>query len=118
MRNSVVLVVLGITKLLKMVINYASMNHEDFIMKGIKMLHIKIDRRVLDLGYTPEDATHYLECRHCIGNSCKIYYMDCVILNEMKDGRLKVLVFGDRYWKDTKHIQKIRYVEAWKVKKL
>lgn len=25
--------------------------------------------------------------------------MDCIPLKEMPDGRLKVLVFGDRYWK-------------------
>ncbi|KPB90078.1 Uncharacterized protein AC502_1876 [Pseudomonas syringae pv. maculicola] len=33
----------------------------------------------------------------------------------MPDGRVKVLVFGERNWKGREHISRIRYVEAYKV---
>jgi len=36
--------------------------------------------------------------------------MKCVKIKDMKGGRAKVLVFGDRYWKDTDHKKRIRYV--------
>jgi hypothetical protein len=34
----------------------------------------------------------------------------------MADGRLKVLVFGDRNWKSREHLSRIRYVEAGRVR--
>ena len=65
---------------------------------------------------TAENATHLLKCRHCIGPNCKDYYMPCHILKSMPDGRLKVAAFGDRYWKDTEHICKVRYVNSNRVR--
>lgn len=62
------------------------------------------------------EPTHLLECSHCIGKSRKEYTMKCLILKEMPDGkRLKLLVFGDMFWKDTLHIQKTRYVDKARV---
>lgn len=62
-----------------------------------------------------ENATHFLSCRHAIGSGGKYYQMRCHILKTMPDGRLKLRVYGDRYWKGTDHIVKIRYVESYKV---
>jgi hypothetical protein len=61
------------------------------------------------------DATHLLECRHCIGKNCKDYYMLCKPLKTMPDGRLKLVVFGERHWKNKEHIKSIRYVAAHRV---
>lgn len=41
--------------------------------------------------------------------------MRCHVLKDMGDGRLKLLVFGDRNWKHRDHISRIRYVEADRV---
>jgi len=62
-----------------------------------------------------EDATHKLRCRHAIGRSGLDYYMDCIILREMPNDRLKILVFGERYWKHYKDKRKIRYVDRYRV---
>lgn len=63
---------------------------------------------------THGNATHLLECRHCIGQSCKTYLLRCHVLKTMADGRLKVLVFGNM-WKGSELVQRVRYVENWKV---
>ena len=63
-----------------------------------------------------KSPTHLLQCSHCIGNYRNEYTMKCLILKEMPDGkRVKLLVFGAMYWKDTDHIQKIRYVNKSRV---
>ena len=61
------------------------------------------------------DATHLLRCRHCIGRSCKEYFMACIPLDKPKNGKLKVLVFGDRNWAGRDDRKRVRYVEEWKV---
>lgn len=66
---------------------------------------------------TVENSTHLLKCRHCVGSNCKTYYMPCQILKTMPNGRLKLAVFGDRYWKNKDHICRIRYVDANRVRK-
>ena len=43
--------------------------------------------------------------------------MKAEVLKDMGDGRLKVRVFGDLYWKNTEHKHRIRYVEAWRVRR-
>ena len=63
-----------------------------------------------------KDATHRLSCRHAIGLSGLDYYMDCIILKRMPNYRLKILVFGDRYWKRDKDKKRIRYVDESRVK--
>lgn len=64
---------------------------------------------------TAANATHHLICRH-VCRWTKTYAMRCHILKAMPDGRLKVLVFGDRNWKDRDHMSRVRYVAAGKVK--
>ena len=59
---------------------------------------------------TAENATHLLSCAHAVGLSRVNYTMRCHILKNMEDGRIKILVFGERYWKNKEHISQIRYV--------
>ena len=62
-----------------------------------------------------KDATHKLSCRHAIGLSGLNYCMDCIILKEMPDNRLKILVFGERYWKGYDDKKQVRYVDRHRV---
>lgn len=64
---------------------------------------------------TAENATHLLLCRHAVGRNGKDYVMRCHVLKTMPDGRLKLRVYGERYWKDTEHKVSVRYVEPWRV---
>ena len=66
--------------------------------------------------YTIKDATHLLKCKHCIGSRCNDYLMEAIILGHLKNGKVKVLVFGDRNWKGRDNVKKIRYVDAIKLK--
>lgn len=63
------------------------------------------------------EATHKLKCRHVIGHGVTEYTMPCLILKTMDDGRLKVLVFGERNWKRDSEKQRVRYVPARRVVK-
>ena len=65
--------------------------------------------------YKRKDCTHILFCRHCIGPNCREYTMPCILLKKMKDGRLKVLVFGDRNWSYDLEKKRIRYIAAYRV---
>ncbi len=66
--------------------------------------------------YNRTDATHNLHCRHCINpKNVREYYMDCIILKELPNNRLKILVFGDRYWKGHDDKKQIRYVDSYRV---
>jgi len=67
--------------------------------------------------YKRKDCTHVLSCTHCIGRNYLTYTMDCIPLKEMNNGRIKIVVFGDRYWKGNLEKNRIRYVESWRVKK-
>lgn len=64
---------------------------------------------------THSDATHLLSCRHCVGSNCRDYYMRCLFVKDMGDGRAKVIVFGDRYWQNTEHVRRVRYVPKWRL---
>lgn len=57
-------------------------------------------------------TTHFLECKHCIGNRCKKYVMACNILGVTKNGKIKIEVFGERNWKNKEDKRQIRYVES------
>lgn len=66
---------------------------------------------------TYENATHLLQCAHQVGwrkgmipNARREYTMRCHILKDMGDGRIKILVFGERNWKGKEHISHVRYV--------
>ena len=65
--------------------------------------------------YSVHDATHYLQCRHQICSNGWDYEMPCIPLGRTKRGRVKVLVFGSRYWMGTEHIKRIRYVSSGRV---
>lgn len=68
-------------------------------------------------NYRVEDATHTLDCCHCIGSNHKHYIMLCTLLPS-KSKKAKVVVFGHRNWKDTGHIKRVRYVDRWRLKKI
>jgi len=61
--------------------------------------------------YTIDDATHELECSHCLGRARTNYTMPCVLLGYTDTGNAKVQVFGDRYWRGRSHISRVRYVK-------
>lgn len=63
-----------------------------------------------------KDATHRLSCSHVFCRKSKInYYMDCIILKDMPNNRLKILVFGERCIKGHDDKKQIRYVDKWRV---
>lgn len=63
------------------------------------------------------NATHLLACVQAIGNSRKSYMMPCHIVKKMQDGRLKIRVYGERYWNDERKDKiSIRYVDANRVR--
>lgn len=64
---------------------------------------------------TADNATHMLQCSHAIGCRVKHFKMRCHILKSMPDGRLKVQVYGERFWKDKDHIVNVRYVQPSRV---
>ena len=65
--------------------------------------------------YKIKDATHKLICRHCCGRNYFEYYMKCIILKKMPNNRLKIIVFGDRYWKRDILKKRTRYVDCYRV---
>lgn len=69
-------------------------------------------------AYTISDSTHYLACSHCIGKNCNYYVMKCLILKTTKTGQKKILVFGERNWKNKEHIKNIRYVDKNRLTKI
>lgn len=63
-------------------------------------------------SFERKDATHKFMCRHAIGRNGFNYWMYCIPLGKTtKSGKVKCLVFGDRNWKDTDHIKRIRYID-------
>ena len=65
--------------------------------------------------YKRKDATHNLACSHCISPNRMEYYMDCIVLKDMPNNRLKILVFGDRYWKGHDDKKRVKYVDSYRV---
>lgn len=65
-----------------------------------------------------QNATHLLKCRHAIGQSGRTYFMRCHVLKKMPDGRLKLQVYGKRYWRDQCDAIKTRYVNPDRVQKI
>jgi hypothetical protein len=66
---------------------------------------------------THSDATHVLSCKHCIGKHCMNYYMKCIVIAECKSS-VKILVFGERNWKNKEHVKRVRYVNRNKISKI
>ena len=56
-----------------------------------------------------------LICRHVNGRAITNYTMNCEVMKTMPDGRLKIKVYGERFWRDRKDKIKIRYVDADRV---
>jgi len=64
-----------------------------------------------------KDATHKLSCSHAFNEKSRYdYWMDCIVLKEMPNNKLKILGFGDRNWKRHDDKQRIRYVDKFRVK--
>ena len=64
-----------------------------------------------------KDSTHVLSCRHAFNQKSGYdYRMDCIILKKMPNDRLKILVFGDRYWRGYDDKKQIRYVDRSRIK--
>lgn len=68
--------------------------------------------------YNVDQATHALACAHQQGRSRKNYYMKCIRLGETRSGKVKVVVFGNLFWRDTEHIKSVRYVEPYRLVRL
>ena len=68
-----------------------------------------------------EIFTHWLSCRHCIGeNHSKEYSMRCNVLGYTKKS-IKLEVIGERYWKGYDNKKRIRYLpknESWRLHKV
>jgi len=61
-------------------------------------------------SYDISQATHKLQCAHCIGRQRHNYTMPCIVMGKTKSHKLKIVVFGDRYWKNTDHVKRVKYV--------
>ena len=57
-----------------------------------------------EVELTAKNATHELICQH-VCRWTKTYAMACHVLKTMPDGRLKLLVFGERVAADRKLTQ-------------
>ncbi|MBA7584825.1 hypothetical protein ES695_00965 [Candidatus Atribacteria bacterium 1244-E10-H5-B2] len=79
---------------------------------GIKSI---ISKAYID-SLRSKDATHKLSCSHAFNEKSRYdYYMDCIILKEMPNDRLKILVFGERNRKGYDDKKQIRYVDRYRV---
>ncbi len=68
---------------------------------------------------TAADATHYIECRHCLnGKSCYEYTMRCLPLCQTKSGYTKIILFGDRASASRQDKKSIRYIKSYRLKHL
>lgn len=67
---------------------------------------------------TYDNATHLIDCAHAIGRNRREYQMRCHVLGKTKSGKVKVLVFGDRDWKGSDRLSRIRYVFPYRISKL
>ena len=66
--------------------------------------------------FNADDFTHWLLCRHCVSaRSCTEYEMKCILVKRTVSGKAKIIVFGDRNWKDKDHIKRVRYVDFNKI---
>lgn len=62
---------------------------------------------------TYDNAQHLLKCVHFYGRGRYDYLMPCHVLKTMPNQRLKVRVFGNRFFKDD--TSRVRYVESYRV---
>ncbi len=64
---------------------------------------------------TVKDATHFLRCRQAFGRNGRDYTMLCKPLKNMPDGKMKIVVFGERQWNGKDHLKRLRYVHSSKL---
>ena len=62
--------------------------------------------------------THYIECRHQIGRNGYDYTMRCALLGMTKSGNAKILLFGERAWKNFANKRSIRYIAFSRLREL
>lgn len=60
-------------------------------------------------------GTCLLRCSHNLGGTERPYNMNCDIVRPMADGRLKIKVYGERYWRDRYDKVSYRYVEPGRI---
>lgn len=77
-------------------------------------------RIIPDDVQVPDDwkKVHYLNCLHQLNHKSEIHYqMFCNVLKTMPDGRLKIEVFGYRYffYESSRNKKRVRYVDAGRV---
>jgi len=64
------------------------------------------------------NATHLLSCIHAFGKTEKHYTMRCHLLKEMSGDRVKIQVYGERYWANKEGVVRTRYVDKSRVKQI
>lgn len=62
---------------------------------------------------TYDNAPYLLKCVHFYGRGGTEYLMPCDVLKAMPNQRLKVRVFGNRFFKDD--TSRVRYVDSHRV---
>lgn len=81
--------------------------------KTIEKIREELSSKSIDKKGQP---THLLSCRHAFNVKSGLdYFMKCKILKKMPGQRLKIVVFGDRYWNYNKDKRYIRYVDSSRV---
>jgi len=66
-----------------------------------------------------EKPTHMYRCRHSFGSgNGRVYYMQCILIKITKNGKAKILLFGERYWKRENKKRSIRYVSQHRLSKI
>lgn len=69
--------------------------------------------------YHSKDATHELFCTHkCCRNATRYYTTKCIPISKTKSGKIKIVVFGDKFWGPDDRHKRIRYVLPQKIKKI
>ncbi|MBA7552585.1 hypothetical protein ES705_45154 [subsurface metagenome] len=88
-----------------------------YVPKDIDMVNCPCGQHGYSEEISIKNATHKLSCRHAFNSRSGLdYLMECLILKEMPNNRLKILVFGERYWRGYDHKKRIRYVDKFRVK--
>ena len=62
--------------------------------------------------------THYIICNHCQGGNDHEYRMECLLLKITKNGKAKILLFGERYWKNREHKRTVKYIDRSRLIKI
>jgi hypothetical protein len=44
--------------------------------------------------------------------------MPCILLGQTRSGNAKIIVFGNRNWKNKEHVKQLRYVPSYRLKEI